>query len=47
MSEKVILTLTLGIGILFILGGIWWAFAQYKECKNMGFSKFYCVQHAF
>lgn len=32
--------------VLFIGLCIWWSVAQYKECKRMNFSTFYCVQHA-
>lgn len=33
--------------ILVIIGGSFlWAYMQWKECKTMGFSTFYCLQHA-
>lgn len=24
---------------------LWWAVAQWQECKKNGFSTFYCIQH--
>jgi predicted transporter len=30
--------------LLIILAGIW-QYYQWKECREMGFSIFYCIQH--
>lgn len=28
-----------------ITGGITWTLLQYNECREAGFSMFYCIQH--
>lgn len=33
------------LAILIIVGGTFWKKAQWDECRKMGFSKMYCIQH--
>jgi len=30
---------------LVIIGSVWFAIAQWSECRDMGFSIFYCLKH--
>ena len=37
--------LTLLLFVFMLTFGVWYALAQWKECRGMGFSEFYCLQH--
>jgi hypothetical protein len=46
--KKTIDPITLGyiiLAILVIVSTIWWVTAQWRECRDAGFSKLYCIQH--
>jgi len=45
MSDSIYVVL----GIIFVVCifalVIWWTVAQWGECRDMGFSIFYCIKH--
>lgn len=43
MSEKLVAVVIL-VAVLTLC--LWFAACQYQECREMGFSRFYCVKHA-
>lgn len=45
MSEKKYFILYGIIISIIIAFGIWYTTEQWKECREMGFSKFYCWKH--
>jgi hypothetical protein len=36
----------LAFWLAFIIGAIWYAVAQYRVCRELGLSVFYCIRHA-
>lgn len=44
MSRFVVLIQVVFFLLLF-LGGLAWTIFQWLECRDMGFSVFYCIQH--
>lgn len=45
MSERLALILASLFMLLTIAGAAAWIYFQWAECRNMGFSVFYCIQH--
>jgi len=45
VKDWVQLILALAFGVFVVGALIWFAIAQWSECREMGFSMFYCLKH--
>lgn len=45
MSERLALILASLFMLLLIAGAAAWIYLQWHECRRIGFSVFYCIQH--
>ena len=46
MKKEILMFIVLIIFVSILFGfGIWFIIAQWNECIEMGFSKFYCWKH--
>jgi len=46
MKQIIIRYIVYLILLVLIIGFVvWWSIAQWKECREAGFSRFYCLQH--
>jgi hypothetical protein len=46
-KDKILFILAIIFVILVVGISIWWSVAQWKECKRMELSNFYCIEHIF
>jgi len=46
-QDRWLIAACLGTTIALCALSLWWSIAQWHECRDMGFSAFYCVKHVF